>query len=435
MMKAFQSFGTMGVLLLSASFVCAQGIAQTNVGRIPGMEQKEALRVNDHIYQATGFGNTYMVKTSEGNVIIDTAMGFFAPRHYALLRKVSEAPVKFIIITHCHPDHVAGIRRWRGPETKVIAHERFQELRDYQTMLGGLFERRNAAQYGIPRPLVRASAEEVRRPEYGADITFEKTHSFKLGELTFEIHYTPGETQDQLAIWIPELKAAFIGDNMYETFPNMYTLRGTEFRSPKPWLASLEKVRSWEPEVVLGSHLLPISGKEECAKQLTRYIDAIRFIHDKTVEGMNQGKDVWTLMNEIKLPPEISLPETYGRLTWSIRGIYEGYVGFFDEKIPTMYPVPASAVHKDLFELAGGASPLIERAQKLATDQPVKALHLLDIVLDVDPSQVEARKIRVQCYHRLLDQAVNVIEQGWLRDGILQEEKAIKQSSTTGKNP
>lgn len=415
--------------LWASSFTYGQGIAQSNISRIPGLERKDAIRVNDHIYQAVGFSNTYLIKTTEGNVLVDTSAGFFVPKHVQMLRKISTAPIRYIILTHAHPDHVGGIRRWREKETKVVAHARYQELREYQTRLGGLFERRNSAQYGIARPLVRAAAQEAARPEYAADITFEKTHTIKLGELTFELHATPGETQDQIAVWIPELKAAFIGDNMYETFPNMYTLRGTEFRSPLPWIASLEKVRSWKPEVLLGSHIEPITGADQCEKTLTKYIDAIRFVHDQTVAGMNAGKDVWTLMQEIKLPEHLKIGEQYGRLTWSIRGIYEGYVGFYDERIPSMYEVPPSAVHDDLVELAGGCGPIIDRAQSLATDKPKEALHLLEIALNVDPSQTKAREIRIQCYRRLLDQAENVIEQGWLRDGILKEEQAIKQTS------
>ena len=53
-------------------------------------------------------------------------------------------------------------------------------------------------------------------------------------------------------------------------------------------------------------------------------------------------------MAEIKLPPELAIGEQYGRLTWSIRGIYEGYVGWFDEKPGTMYEVPPSSVHSDI---------------------------------------------------------------------------------------
>jgi alkyl sulfatase BDS1-like metallo-beta-lactamase superfamily hydrolase len=416
-------------LLLLTSTLSAQGIAQRNILEIPGMDSKEAIKVNDHIYQAVGFGNTYLVKTKDGNVIIDTSNGAFATKHQTMLRKISNAPTKYIIVTHAHPDHVGGIGRWREKGTEVIAHASYPKFRDYQRRLSGLFERRNAAQYALPSFIVKRAQEEFLKPEFDASITFEKEYKFKLGELTFEIYHSIGETQDQINVWIPELKAAFIGDNMYETFPNIYTLRGTEFRSPIEWMASLERVIGWEPEVLLGSHMLPIQGKEEIKKKLTHYRDAIRYVHDETVKGMNEGKDVHTLMSEIKLPKELAIGEQYGRLTWSIRGIYEGYVGWFDENPSTMYEVPVSAVDKDIVELAGGPDPLVKRAKDLsAKGESVKSLHLLDIVLRTHPSHADALQARINAYKGLLERSVNVIEQGWLRFGIRRDELALKKS-------
>ncbi len=60
-------------------------------------------------------------------------------------------------------------------------------------------------------------------------------------------------------------------------------------------------------------------------------------------------------MHEIKLPSELMVGEGYGNLIWSIRGVYEGYAGFFDMQPATMYDVPLSAVFPDLAKLSGGA--------------------------------------------------------------------------------
>ena len=95
-------------------------------------------------------------------------------------------------------------------------------------------------------------------------------------------------------------------------------------------LVDLHKVLALEPEIVLPSHGLPIKGHDEIVKRLTRYRDAIQYVHDATVRGMNDGKDVFTLMREIKLPAELDVGESYGKVAWSVRGIYEGYVGWFD---------------------------------------------------------------------------------------------------------
>ncbi len=70
---------------------------------------------------------------------------------------------------------------------------------------------------------------------------------------------------------------------------------------------------------------------------------------------MNQGKDVYTLMRETHLPEALNVGESYGKLTWSVRGICEGYAGWFDMNPATMYEVPASAVYADITRLAGEA--------------------------------------------------------------------------------
>src|SRR5689334_13271893 len=74
-----------------------------------GADQKEALKINEAIYQAIGFGNTFLITTPEGNVIIDTSIVTRAPQHIKLLKAISNAPVKYIILTHGHGDHTGGI--------------------------------------------------------------------------------------------------------------------------------------------------------------------------------------------------------------------------------------------------------------------------------------------------------------------------------------
>ena len=151
----------------------------------------------------------------------------------------------------------------------------------------------------------------------------------------------------------PELKAAFTGDNYYESFPNIYTLRGTEPRWALDYINSLNKVLALKPELVLPSHGEPVKGNAEISRRLSKYRDAIQYVHDEVVKGMNDGKDVFTLMREIKLPAALDVGESYGKLSWSIRGIYEGYSGWFDMNPVTMYEEPISSVFADLTKLAG----------------------------------------------------------------------------------
>ena len=220
---------------------------------------------------------------------------------------------------------------------------------------------------------------------------FDDRYEFTLGDTKFELFSTPGETPDHLTVWIPKYKAAFVGDNYYESFPNIYTLRGTKPRWALDYIASLDKVLALKPELLLPSHGEPVRGNAEITRRLTQYRDAIAYVHDAVVRGMNEGKDVFTLMHEIKLPPELVVGEGYGNLIWSIRGIYEGYAGWFDMAPATMYDVPMAAVFPDLAKLAGGVEPVAKlAAQYVESGRYVEALHLTEVAL-ASRSAVPAR--------------------------------------------
>jgi alkyl sulfatase BDS1-like metallo-beta-lactamase superfamily hydrolase len=424
---------------LAAMLIAAPALAQMdqndpmalfNVGR----DQKEALKINDHIYEAYGFGNTFLVTTSDGNVIIDTSIAFMAPRHKQLLTAVSDAPVKYIILTHGHGDHTGGVKLWKGDGTQVIAQKEFAEFQHYQTRLRGLFAKRNAAQFprlaqaGGAAPLTGAAASPGN---YSADIVanvlFDDAYSFDLGGLTFQIFHTPGETPDHLTVWIPQLKAAFSGDNYYTSFPNLYTLRGTEQRRALDYVNSLNKVLDLKPEILLPSHGVALHGNAEIAKHLTQYRDAILYVHDETVRGMNDGKDVFTLMHEIKLPSALDVGEGYGTIAWSVRGIYEGYIGWFDGNPATMFETPPSAIYPDLVKMAGGPDAVAAKAEELRQQGRLQeALHMADAALAADPRNLTALKVRLATFGALREKSRNSNEAGWLDYGIGDTKKRLQ---------
>lgn len=383
-----------------------------------GAQQKAATKVNDHIYMALGFSNTFMVLTQDGNVIIDTSSAISARKHHELLEKVSQAPVRDIILTHGHHDHTGGVSLWKGPDTQIIAQRKFMDLDRYQTRFSRYLSKTGAAQFGLDEHTLNAF-DLLPQNHIAPTITFDDKYEFTLGGTKFELFSAPGETYDHLCVWVPRYKAAFVGDNFYDSFPNIYTLRGTQPRWALDYVASLNKILALEPEIVLPSHGMPVFGHQKIVERLTRYRDAIIYVHDATVKGMNEGKDVFTLMREIKLPPELDVGEAYGKVSWSVRGIYEGYVGWFDRNPASMYAEPPTAAEPELVRMAGGPDVVGGKAKLMAkTGDPREALRLADAALMVDPKSTPALEARLAALTVLHDHSRNLIEGAWLTTGI-----------------
>jgi len=435
--KTKKSLASLGKILTAFStslflsgHIIAQQAAMMNPGLV-GRDQSEAIRINEAIFQATGFGNTTMVVTPKGNVIIDTSLIVNASRHKRLLQAEDDGPVKYIILTHAHGDHTGGVNAWREEGTEIIAQDEHYEFVNYQNRLKGMFSQRNAAQFPSLN-VVQLSELEIAEgvDNFGAEIVptimFEEEYDFELGGVEFNVLHTPGETYDHLSVWIPKYRAAFVGDNFYTSFPNMYTLRGTKPRWALDYVDSINRILALKPEILIPSHGDAIIGERQIERELTRYRDAILYVHDKTVLGMNQGKDVHTLMTEISLPSDLDIGEGYGRISWSVRGIYESYMGWFDGNPTSMFSTPVDDAYPQLVELAGGAEAVATLAEtQIESGDYELALHSADIALRAAPKSIRALQARLAAFKALLAASDNSNEAGWLGFGVRESQAAL----------
>jgi alkyl sulfatase BDS1-like metallo-beta-lactamase superfamily hydrolase len=384
-----------------------------------GQGQDSALKVATGVYAVFGGSNAYLVTTTQGNVVIDTCNPVDAPECLSILKRVSRAPVRYIILTHAHWDHTGGVALWKESGTRVIAQRNQTEFLNFQKRLNNFYAFRDRMQFGHDYP-----TDSVWAGDFGArplaDIQFDDHYAFTLGDTRFELLATPGETPDHLTVWIPRLKAAFTGDNHpSQGFPAIYTLRGTRPRWALDYVTSLDRVLALKPEILLPGHGLPVSGSGEISRRLGRERDAVLYVHDAVVRGMNEGKDVHSLMRDIHLPPALALDESFGRVSWAVRAIYEGYAGWFDLNPSSMYEVPVSAVYGDVVRLAGGPDAITKLVQdRLQAGKLVDALHLTDIALAADSANRGALEARLKTLEALAAAAQNRMEKSWLNVGI-----------------
>ena len=70
--------------------------------------QSKPFQINDFIFLSEGASNSYLIETSEGNILINTGLGVEAPIHKHCFDQVNNKEIKYIIYTQGHVDHVGG---------------------------------------------------------------------------------------------------------------------------------------------------------------------------------------------------------------------------------------------------------------------------------------------------------------------------------------
>ena len=101
---------------------------------------------------------------------------------------------------------------------------------------------------------------------------------------------------------------------------------------------------------------------------LTDYRDAVQFIHDKTVEGINKGLTPDELVEYVQLPERLAnkdyLQPFYGHPDWGVRTVFNGYLGWFDGNATNLFPLPPKAEAERMAKLAGGKDKLVASRQR-----------------------------------------------------------------------
>lgn len=384
----------------------------------------EYSQLADRLYRLEGSCNSYLVVTDEGSVLIDPAGASGAPEYYKRILK--NHPLKAILLTHAHQDHSDDIAKWKGGlDIPVIVQRKFVEYFEYQARLAGHFSRRNAIWSGQPIP---PKPEPKVNSQDEATILFADSYDFELGGIHFHMIHTPGETPDHTTIWIPELEAVCVGDNYYEYFINNTTFRGTMIRPVLGYIAALDTALSFNPRYFLTGHSPPVLGRERIQKTVGDFRDALKYIHDETIKGINEGKDVYTLMQQIQVPSKYNIVQGFGKVAWTVRGIYQENIGWFDGNPANMYPLPPSSVYVDLVQLAGGPDSILKRAEKYYQNAEFnRVLHLTDVVLESDPDNESIWKIRMKSLEALKRGPYNYIERIFLDHEIRSAKKKIGQ--------
>lgn len=370
----------------------------------------EAIRPGVWQVRNIGHSNAAIIEGKEGVILVDCFETLERGQKLAeIVREKTGKAVHTIIYTHGHPDHRGGAGAFEDTVKEIIAFAPAVPVLAGTEKLFDIQMLRGARQFGYSLSDEAAITQGLGNREgivYGetravlAPTTLydEDRVSREIDGVTLEMVRLPGETDDQIMVWLPDQKILCCGDNYYGCFPNLYAIRGSQYRDIAQWVKSLDVIRAYPAEVLLPGHTAAIIGQAQIQKVLGNYRDAIAWILETTLEGMNAGKTIDELAATIRLPEKYAtlpyLGEHYGCTEWTVRAIYTAYLGWFDGNATNLHPLAPAQHAKKMIALAGGAENVRAACQQaLAEGDYQWCLELCDMLLNMaeDPAVLRVK--------------------------------------------
>lgn len=243
--------------------------------------------------------NPSMVRTSNGMVIVDTPQ---LPTKAVALRKEAEkmGPIRFIINTEHHVDHIFGNYYFRG--TGQIVHH--QGVADNFMEVQPTLDSYAYACEAIPTDDPEGAAILPDRETYFADpgratIVFNKDITLHVGDTTMHLIHTPGHTPGQIMVHVPSERVVFTGDTIFSECQTwLMNSNVTE------WLAALDQLAALDVDWVIPGHG-PVQKPAYIARQRANLTDWVTAIADAVAQGWSREETVAKVNFTSRYPVDI----------------------------------------------------------------------------------------------------------------------------------
>jgi cyclase len=320
-------------------------LAVTAVGPARGADEIVVTRAAEDLYFLTGVvGNVAFLITDEGVLVVDSGT---KPSHGdAMLEeiaKLTDKPVRYLIFTHYHMDHVIGAQQF-PEETTVIAHKNFSYNQkefngpNLEKMIEETYPKRiNEAEAklealdGAGEEELAAAAGAVEKAKTGLaeakeitlvypDKTYDDAMTITLGGHEIRLIY-PGasHTSGNTLVHFVDLKAVHMGDMLfYKRHPYIDWKAGSNTEN---WIASLERVSDWDVEVVIPGH-----GELTDKSGLAWKIGYLSDLRAEVGKAVKDGKSLEETKESVKMEKYAEMPWAY-MLDAGVEAVYNELTG------------------------------------------------------------------------------------------------------------
>jgi|JI10StandDraft_1071094.scaffolds.fasta_scaffold203779_3 glyoxylase-like metal-dependent hydrolase (beta-lactamase superfamily II) len=260
---------TFGTLLLVASSAL-HGPARAGEGDV------KAVAVADDVWFVQGesalgssanrnfISNAAFVVTPAGVLVID-ALGspVLAEELIAQIRRVTPLPIRYVVVTHFHADHIYGLQVFKAAGARIVAHGAGREY-----LLSDPARLRLEASRQEMAPWVDENTRLVEADQWlgGGDTVLD------LGGRKFHVrHVGPAHTPEDLVVFDPQSGVLFAGDLV---FRGRVPFVGQA--DSRRWIESLTRALEFQPRLLVPGHG-PVSTQAHEDLTLTRdYLSYLR---------------------------------------------------------------------------------------------------------------------------------------------------------------
>lgn len=341
------------------------------------------------------YGNVTLVETPKGLVLLDSGYAAAGPVLAELIPTLSSKPLLAIAISHSHVDHAYGAfalqAKW--PNAHIITTDAYLDEVTSDVELRGSIAKHNG------QKLSNQPSKTTDLPV--PTITFQNKLERVIGGEKFVFIHAPGETIGQHYVWIPGHKTVVTADSHQGFLPNAGNGKRQQ-RYVEEWIAALRNMVGLKPDLMLPMHGAAITGNDSVSDALGTTADAMAYIRDQAVRGLNEGRRKDDIAATIDCPKRFSehplLDPQYNRPADIARMVMKRWTGWWDD-IPSHFaPMAFEQEASEALSLAGGIDVLDRRARALMKENPLLAAKIADWAYYGDAKSEQAKRLFIDVY-------------------------------------